>query len=424
MFQEINKYLSRGIYPFHMPGHKRNADFFPPNLHSFDITEIPEMDVLSAPTGIIKKFSERISSIYGSKESFFLTNGASAGIAAAICAACTENTVLFAPRNAHVSLYNGLIFSGAKPMYYLPETENGLAVGVSPDVFDNMPQGAVAFVVSPAYEGFISDIETISKKVHARGGLLIVDEAHGAHFAFHDYFPKTALQQGADIVINSLHKTLPAVSGCAVLHVREGSAELPKLRFYINAMQTTSPSYMLMAGCDFMLDKLTPQLFEEYVSRLKRFRQNASGCALSLENRYGIIDAGKLLFSLNSESSKIAEIAAREYGIQFEMSRGRHILAMTSAADTDEGFLRLERAVKGIKNIPCSPLPENKPIILPEIVMTPREAMHSETEETQEAIGRISAELIADYPPGIALAVPGERINIPISKPLVRVVRE
>jgi len=407
MYQEIKTYLSREIYPFHMPGHKRNVDFFPPNFHSLDLTEIPGMDVLSAPSGIIKKFSERISSICGSKESFFLTNGASAGIVAAICAACKENAVLFAPRNAHVSLYNGLVFSGAKPMYYLPEIENGLATHVSPGVFDNMPQAAVAFVVSPTYEGFVSDIEAIARKVHARGGILIADEAHGAHFAFHDYFPRTALQQGADIVINSLHKTLPAVSGCAALHVNERAANLPRLRFFINAMQTTSPSYMLMAGVDYMLDKLTPGLFGEYVSRLEGFRRKVFRGSLSLENRREGIDRGKLLFYVNSEKTaeEISEIAASEYGVQFEMAKGQCILAMTSPADTDEGFLRLEKAINGInERFPYRKCTESKEkVVLPEIVLSPREAMQLDS-------GEISVELVADYPPGIALTVPGERI--------------
>jgi len=447
MYKDISTYLSQDIYPFHMPGHKRNKDFFPKEFFNFDLTEIPEMDVLSEPKSIIKKFQNKISDFYCAKESFFLTNGASAGIVASITAACNENTPVFVPRNAHVSLYNGLVFSGAKPNYFLPEiTHDGLAGGVSQSVFSDMPRGAVVFIVSPTYEGFVSDISSIAEKVHERDGVLIVDEAHGAHFSFHKYFPKSALSQGADIVINSLHKTLPAISGCAVLHVNSERVDLSRLRFYINAMQTTSPSYIMMAGCDFMLEKLWnhPELFDKYVSQLEKIRGElpctTDSGALRLcgrervgENAIYDIDAGKLLFMQDGKllSEKSLDAMEHEYKVQFEMAKGRHLLAMTSVADTEEGFARLKDAIlrfnekfEGIAGQARNDEMVFTPV-LPEMVLTPREAIQNETEEipSEEAIGRISAVLIADYPPGIALVVPGERINKQVSKPHIRVVK-
>ena len=477
MHKEIKNYLSRGIYPFHMPGHKRNKKFFPQNFFEYDLTEFSGMDNLHDPNGIIKKFCEKISKKFFSFESFFLTNGASAGIVAAICATCDENTILFAPRNAHVSLYNGLIFSGARPKYFFPEIFDGFFANVSPEIFDEMPHGAVAVVVSPTYEGFVSDIAAIAKKVHARDGILIVDEAHGAHFAFHDYFPETALQQGADIVINSLHKTLPAVSGCAAVHTRKN---FPRLRFFLNAMQTTSPSYMLIANCDFMFDKLTHNLFEKYISRLEIFRKeffcenkttsenirHAPNVIAGLTRNplfcgneeiprqarndgkgvFGVcrmneknFDRGKILFSFDSNAKKICETAEREFKIQFEMSTERHILAMTSVADTAEGFSRLEKAARFFSDFQksenvaaekfeknfCDACEKNKKNFrAPQIIFSPREAMRFESEKipAAHAIGRISAELIAQYPPGIAQIVPGELIETKISKPFVRVL--
>lgn len=454
MYKKVSEYLSRDIYPFHMPGHKRNANFlppFPPGLAALDLTEIPEMDVLSSPEGIIKEFQEKIADFYGAGRSFFLVNGTSAGIVAAVCAfaACGENifgenkeTPVFVPRNAHVSLYNGLIFSGARPTYFLPEiTSCGLAGGVSPSFFDSLPRGAAVFIVSPTYEGFVSDIAAIAQKVHARSGVLIVDEAHGAHFSFHKYFPKSALSQGADIVINSFHKTLPAFSGCAVLHVRQG-LDLPRLRFYINAMQTSSPSYMMMAACDFMLEKLweSPDLFEEYVLRLEDIRRELPGAAESAALRlYGRervgegaiydIDEGKLLFHSSLAAEEASDIMARKYKVQLEMAKGRHLLAMTSVADTKEGFTCLKAAVSGL-NEKFAPsytfATQMRSHELPEAVLTPREAMLQKSEELprEKAIGRISAELIVDYPPGIALVAPGERICERVTKPYVRVVQK
>ncbi|MCL2225617.1 MAG: aminotransferase class I/II-fold pyridoxal phosphate-dependent enzyme [Defluviitaleaceae bacterium] len=447
MHKEIEDYLTRGLYPFHMPGHKRNAKFFPTHSNMLDLTEIPCMDVLSSPRGIIKNFQKKIAEFFFAEESFFLVNGSSSGIIAALCAVFSDaekKRPLFAARNSHVSFYNGLVFCGAKPTYFMPEiTADGLAGGVSPKPFDDIPQGAVVFLVSPTYEGFVSDIAAIAQKVHAANGILIVDEAHGAHFPFHERFPKSAMQLGADISINSLHKTLPAISGCAVLHANSARVDLSRLKFFINAMQTTSPSYMLMASCDFMLEKLwrEPHLFEEYVTRLDNFRQELSGETGTLrligrerigENAIFDMDDGKLLFASNTcadSAEEIAEIFAQKYKLQFEMAKGNHLLAMTSVADTAEGFARLNTAAReyGATCRTACTKPATAPSpTLPEIILTPRQAAQSQTETIPagHATGRISAEIIADYPPGIAKIVPGERITDVIEKPYVRVVKE
>ncbi|MCL1842584.1 MAG: aminotransferase class I/II-fold pyridoxal phosphate-dependent enzyme, partial [Defluviitaleaceae bacterium] len=377
MYKQIFAQHSGDIYPFHMPGHKRNSEFFPPNLLSLDVTEIPGTDVLSAPDGIIKDFQQRLADFYNAKESFFLVNGSTTGIIASVCCLCNteKKEILFAPRNAHVSLYNGLVFSGAVPVYYLPEiTPDGLAGGVSPEVFDKMPRGATAFVVSPTYEGFVSDIAAISEKVHARDGVLIVDEAHGAHFPFHKSFPKPALALGADIVVNSLHKTLPTLSGCAVLHINHNvSVNASRMQFFINAVQTASPSYMHMTTADFTLKKLwaQPDLFEQYVERIAQIRLahadaecfKISGCERIGTNAIFDVDKGKLLYTLNSlTAEKFSETLAREYKIQAETAVGRHLLFMTSVADTQNGFDRLKNALlltprlKFAKQTPITPL--------------------------------------------------------------------
>ena len=456
MYKEIDNYSIRGVYPFHMPGHKGRTDFFPPNMTALDLTEIPGMDVLSEPTGIIRDFQKKVARIYGAEESFFLTNGASAGVIAAICATCADGNIrnsglgseslseIYVARNAHVSAHNALVFCGAYPRYFLPEiTADGLVAGISPNSFEDLPHGAVVFLVCPTYEGFVSDIAQIAEKVHSRDGILIVDEAHGAHFVFHKFFPKSALSCGADIVINSLHKTLPAISGCAVLHVNSTRVDLSRIRFYVNAMQTTSPSYMMMAACDFMLSKLRnePNLFDEYVARLDELRRvmayGDSVAALRLCSRERIgknsifdMDGGKLLFAKNTSLSaeEISYILAREYKIQFEMASGQHLLAMTSVADTVEGFERLKTAVRGMNSNLSVTLPNAQGLIirtLPEIALTPREAMLSPHEviSSKNAVGRISAELIAEYPPGIAILAPGERIHYPPQKTYVRVVK-
>jgi len=354
VYEKILNYLQKNIYPFHMPGHKGRAEFFPPEGLQMDLTEIPGMDVLSAPVGIIGDFQRKAANFFGASHSFFLVNGASVGNLATVCALVSGRKI-FVARNSHVSLYNGLVISGASPTYFLPEiTPGGLAGGVSPDTFENLPENAAVFLVSPTYEGFVSDIAEIAKRVHARGGILCVDEAHGAHFPFHAKFPTHALACGADIVVNSLHKTLPAVSGCGFLHVNSSRVDVARLRFFLNALQTTSPSYMLMAACDFMLEKLwrEPEWFQNYTTRLEKLRKELAaakkmrllGSEMIGSSGIFAMDEGKLLFEVGAPAEEISDFFAREYKLQFEMAQGKHLLAMTSVADTDEGFARLVRA--------------------------------------------------------------------------------
>jgi len=430
MYSHIQDYLQSDIYPFHMPGHKRNPMFIPQNLGEMDLTEIPGMDVLGAPTGIIKALQDDIAGFYGANESYLLVNGSSAGIIAAICTVCNPGSSIYAARNSHVSVYSGVALAGALPRYIFPEiTGDGLAGGVKPEAFDGITEGAVVIVVSPTYEGFVSDIKEIAARVHSRGGILIVDEAHGAHFKYSDAFPISALELGADIVVQSFHKTLPALGQTAVLHVKSPRVDISRLRVFLNAMQTTSPSYMLMGQLDYVLKMLwkRPEIFETYVSRLTKLRIALSTSEVQPINlvgrervgEYGIydMDMSKLLFNLNIDtgSEDISEMLAGRYKVQMEMSNQRHMLAMTSVADTDEGLQRLWGAI-GSLNIrldvavyAASPPSYEYP---PEQVLPPSEAIRRETEiiPWKKARGRIAGEVLAAYPPGIALVAPGERI--------------
>ena len=422
MYNEIKSYLTQDIYPFHMPGHKRNQAFLPPNLLELDMTEISGMDILSSPEegGIIHRLQTDIATFYGASQSFFMVNGSSGGILAAVCAMATNSNIVV-PRNAHTSVYNALALSGATPMYILPQiTCEGLAGGIAPHALDNIPQGATVLVVSPTYEGFVSDIGEIASVVHKKNGILIVDEAHGAHFPFHPVFPQSAITLGADIVVQSFHKTLPALGQTAVLHVGKNSQiDINRLKFYVNAVQTSSPSYILMSVCDFMLLKLwsEPFWFNDYVTRLEALR-----AALPLSNvkkgQHAIhdIDIGKILLPVNN-GHEIAKIMSQKYKVEVEMAMDNHILAMTSVADTDEGFARLVSAVEGVSPLLCMGLSTPQPVrslALPDMVLTPKQAINSPTKKIpwQKAAGHISAQLVAKYPPGIAIVAPGERVPL------------
>ena len=446
MYEHMQNYLGLDIYPFHMPGHKGNPMFFPQGLTNLDLTEIPGMDVLHRPDGIILEFQDAIASFYCADKSYLLVNGSTAGIVAAICATCNEGQKIYAARNGHVSMYNAIAMAGAEPIYLMPEiTPDGLSGGI---VLDEIEEGAVVFIVSPTYEGFVSDIKTIADKVHSRGGLLIVDEAHGAHFRFHDYFPESALDLGADIVVQSFHKTLPALGQMAVLHVKGDRIDVGRMEYFLQVMQTTSPSYMMMGQLSYVLNMLwkRPEIFETYVNRLKGLRMALAANevqAISLTGRerigmHGIydIDLSKLLFRVNvyEKAEAISAMLASQYRVQLEMARGFHMLGMTTVADIDEGFQRMWGAI-GSMNIKLEEGLEAKaeklsPVISrfdPEIVMSPSAAIYQDTEVVawEQAHGRIAAEVVAAYPPGVAIVAPGERIpeGLPKLSDKIRVIR-
>ncbi len=415
MYNHITDYQTRGVYPFHMPGHKRNPAFLPPDLHNLDVTEFGGMDNLHAPSGIIKALQEKISRIYGADESFMLVNGTSCGITAAICAACGERTTLYAPRGCHQSVFYGMILSGARPEY------------------QNMERADVVIITSPSYEGKVQDIAEIAGRVHKRGGILIVDEAHGAHFPFHKSFPPPAITQGADIVINSLHKTLPAFSQTAALHVRHGRADVERLKLYLRIMQTSSPSYIFMAAADYMLDKLVsePEHFDRYAESLSRLRAALPGegerLPVTLVSRPDY-ERSKLLFALQTDTGgkEIEKRLADEYRLQLEMSAERSLLAMTSVADTEEGFCRLERAVRALNGkLPFTEReasPDEAHMPVPVIDLTPAQAVKRQSEAIplRKAAGRTAAEFVTEYPPGIPALVPGEMITEEIIEMITR----
>jgi len=448
LYDTVTEYLRKGVYPFHMPGHKRNPLFMPPDLLSLDMTEIPGLDNLHQAEGAIRSVQEKIASVYGAGECLLSVNGSTAGIIAAICSACPEGSLLMA-RNSHVSAFSGLVFSGARPVYLYPdETPYGICGGVSParvrDMLAANPGCQAVFITSPTYEGFVSDIKTIAGYVHEKGRLLIVDEAHGAHFPFHPIFPDPAIQLGADIVITSPHKTLPALTQTALALVREGGgADAGRLKFFMRACQTSSPSYIIMSVTDYIFQILSrdKNVFGAYADRLLSARKALAGLnafrlvgdEIAGTASIHALDAGKMLFISTGGLSGAAldKGLAEEFRVQLEMSAGHFALAMTSAADTDEGF---ERLVRGIKAIDArEPYEKGEaPRCAPgfkvgaQSRMTPREAVFSPSEQTdpRDSAGKISADFVSAYPPGIPVIAPGELITEGIARELSRMGRD
>ena len=443
LYDTVKEYLKNNIYPFHMPGHKHNASFLPQDLLSLDMTEIPGLDNLYNAEGVIRFDQEKTAAIYGADTCLFSVNGSTAGIIASICSACAEGESLLLARNSHISAFSGLVFSGARPVYLYPDvTAYGLYGGINPAYLKQMlgahPECRAVFITNPTYEGFVSDIEKIAGYVHSLGKLLIVDEAHGAHFPFHGIFPEPAIRLGADIAITSPHKTLPALTQSALILVKDGRADIERLKFFAGACQTSSPSYIIMSVMDYIFDFLSQhtEIFNAYANRLISARGALSGLSafrligneiIGAVSIYAV-DIGKLLFVMTGglTGSDLAQKLADEHKVQLEMSAGRFALALTSPADTDEG---LERLIAGIKAIDAAAYGGDKTPryalefnYRADIRITPRQAVFSEYERTEpyKGIGKVSADFACAYPPGIPAVAPGELITAEAARELSR----
>lgn len=402
--EKLNQLNIENVYPFHMPGHKRSEtakEMFMYNPYSIDITEIDGYDNLHNPEGMILEAQQRISRMCKAADSFILVNGSTSGILAAISAVTNYGDRILMARNSHKSAYNAVCIRGLETEYVYPEAikildingaitvesmKKAYSAGVSEeiknahiysaDASESTYNGArkgmgyrAVYITSPTYEGVVSNIREIADFVHEQGAVLIVDEAHGAHFGLSEYFPKSAVTEGADIVIQSIHKTLPGMTQTAVLHVSEDGKkriDVEKLKYYLRTYQTSSPSYVLMASVDncyrFLEASENHNLWGDYRKRIEYFLSRCEAFKdikiftpdkLQSVDKGNIIDfdCGKIVIYSKSgayHGKEIYNMLREEYGLQLEMSLGRYALAMTSCMDTDEALDRLFRALSQI----------------------------------------------------------------------------
>lgn len=361
----LQEYSKQDYYPFHMPGHKRNTALCSMgNPYGLDITEIDGFDNLHDAQGILKSAMQEAAELYGAEETFFLVNGSSCGILAAVCACTKPGDAVLIARNCHKSAYHALYLQDLKPVYLYPQIEQGIQSEIlAEDVelaLKQHPDIRAVILVSPTYEGVVSEIETIAALAHAANCPLIVDEAHGAHFGMAEGFPETAVRLGADLVIQSVHKTLPSFTQTALLHIgkeatQKGRIDRERLHRYLSIFQSSSPSYLLMAGIQRslrILKKQGKQLFSELLEKIAYLRKETENLQyihiLSLKH----MEPSKLNIFIEEASGRNGHWLYREllerYHLQMEMESLHYVLAMTSAADTREGFERLALALREI----------------------------------------------------------------------------
>lgn len=432
IFDRLRELGEKNAYPLHMPGHKRNMKFMPYDFRAYDFTETGETDNLHKPEGIIADAQRAMAELLGADEAYFMVNGGSGGMVASILACCDPGDNVLVASNCHKSVYNGLVMSGVNPIYISPQiTEEGLCGGIGiRDIFrafDNYDIKAMV-ITSPTYEGFTCDIKTIADIVHKHKSILIVDECHGAHFIFSDKFPKCALSQGADVVVNSWHKTLPCLNQAAVLSVKSDNVDKDRLREAVSMINTTSPSYPIMASLDYARDLLSKDknLFTEYLETLTDARHELTHCKTlklvndSIKGQHDIadVDISKFTIMVRTDITgvKLGKILLDKHNIQIELAGLHHIVALTTVADNPRGIKKFVKTIteldkklerKFIEKIPMT----SAAVAVP--AMTPRDVYFSSKEavDIKSAVGRIAAVSIIPYPPGIPLVPMGQIIT-------------
>lgn len=536
LLNKLNSYCSSEYYPFHMPGHKRRDisqltehDIYEerqtekmgfPNPYTIDITEIDGFDNLHHAEGILKESMEDAAEIYGADHSYYLVNGSTCGILSAICG-CTKNggKILMA-RNCHKAAYHGAMLHQLDVEYIYPEylesyginggicvedvraalEKNQNAVNVDDDDDDcgkSIEKIQAVLIVSPTYEGIVSDVQAIADVAHEYGIPLIVDEAHGSHlpFAYEEdrhislsdtteteadieekigeeettdiwtsKFPKSALECGADVVIQSLHKTLPSFTQTAIMHIKDGYVKRRQIERYLGMFQSSSPSYLFLASMDRCVKFMNEDGREEmkqYEDCLNQFYDHLKDLkVLSIldhkvceEESVFDWDMSKVVISTrqavkfakktsdeddNEDVARfggeaLSELLREKYHLEMEMAAPDYVIAMTSLMDTEEGLKRLAEALveidedlceeilqtvfheqlgsDGAKNLEKESQLAKMPKAVPVMRLGEAVELKGQRITLKDSLHMVSQEFVYLYPPGIPILAPGEKIT-------------
>lgn len=438
------EYVNNKTIPFHVPGHKKGQgmwnefkDFVGINVLSMDVTVFKQVDSLHKPTGAIKAAQELAADAYNTDYTFFCIHGTSGAIQAMIMSVVGPGDKIIIPRNVHKSVTAGIILSGAAPVYMQPEIDHtvGVALNVTPETvektLESNPDAKAVLIVNPTYYGVSTDIEKIVQIVHSYGIPLIVDEAHGPHLHFNSKLPISAVDAGADICSQSTHKIIGSMTQSSLLHVRKGYVDINRVKTVMSLLQTTSPSYILLAS----LDVARKQMVMEGEKLLDRTIELANYARESINKIEGYYCFGEEVLSkkgayafdptkititckdLGLSGYELERILAEKYYIQPEMSDLYNVLCVFSLGDTKESVDKLINALKEISDVQCCSLRRKIEILdvpnIPEQMLTPRDAFNSMTVSIplSDSMGQISAEFLMAYPPGIPILCPGEMIT-------------
>ncbi len=453
-FQALLDYVDAGVIPFHTPGHQQGnglergfREFIGDNFASIDLTPMPGLDDLLQPVDSLLEALELAAQAYGADRSYFLINGSTSGNQCMMMTAANPGDAVAVPRNSHKSLLGGLIMSGVRPIYMQPEVDENLHMDnvVTPETVQRTlldhPDLQAVYIVSPTYYGVAADLEAITKIVHFHDKVLMVDEAWGPHFHFHPALPVSATAAGVDLCINSTHKMLSSFSQTAMLHQKGDRVRVDRLEAVLKLFLSTSPNLALVAS----LDVARKQMATEGAALLSRTIELANETRRKLNTIEGVYCFGEERVGQNGvfdfDPTKVtitvkdlgytgyeaAEILRRRYNVQVELADLFNCVALftigTTAAAADRlvlGVSELAREDRPVDIFSPSGILQRRlktgsyrlPKI-PVLHMLPREAFLADTESVRfkTSAGRICAEVITPYPPGIPVISPGEEIS-------------
>lgn len=444
LFDALKEYVNRETIPFHVPGHKKGEgmdeefrNFIGENPFKIDVTVFKLVDSLHHPTGPIKKAQQLAADAYGADATFFSIHGTSGAIQAMIMSVVSSGDKIIIPRNVHKSVTAGIILSGASPVYMQPELDKkvGIAHGVTPETVEKTlkenPDAKAVLIINPTYYGVATDIKRIADIVHSYDIPLIVDEAHGPHLGFNDKLPMSALEAGADICAQSTHKIIGALTQCSLLQVRSKRVDVHRVQQILNVLQTTSPSYILMASLDCARRQIAlhgRELLDKAIELANYAREEINkipgfycfGKEILGQPGVYALDPTKITITcrdLGITGYDLDMILSNKYHIQMEMSDLYNVLAVGSFGDTKESIDALLKALKEISHDFYGKGNKKSDFIdipaIPNGVKIPREAFNSEKicVSLKDSIGKISGEFLMAYPPGIPILCPGEIIT-------------
>lgn len=443
LYDKLKKYSKSGVYPFHMPGHKRNPMLCDGTMpYEIDLTEIDGFDNLHNAEGCILEVQNLAERLYNVKKAFLLVNGATGGILSAVRAMANRGDKVLVARNSHKSVYNALELCGLTPKYIVPKVDKefGINCSITPSqaekaIVEN-PDAKLLIITSPTYEGVVSDIKEICRIAHLHNVMVLVDEAHGAHFPFSKSFPSEAVASGADVAVASLHKTLPSLTQTALL-LTSNESFINSLAENLAIFETSSPSYIFMSAIEKCLEFCeNASAFDEFIKRLNSFNEKCKSlkkikvlCYGNDEvknHRFFDFDISKITVSvrgLDINGTQLAEILRNDFKIEPEMVCSDYVLLISTVCDTDEGFARLINALQIIDS-KCSVKELNAcrySITMPKIAVKPCECSGKDGEFCllEHSIDKISLEYVWAYPPGIPIIAKGEIITQDIANIII-----
>ncbi|KHF40837.1 aminotransferase class I/II-fold pyridoxal phosphate-dependent enzyme [Halalkalibacter okhensis] len=445
LFTGVRNHAEKQPIQFHIPGHKQGKgmdpefrQFIGENALSIDLINIEPLDDLHHPHGIIKEAQELAAEAFGADHTFFSVQGTSGAIMTMIMSVCGPGDKIIVPRNVHKSIMSAIIFSGATPIFIHPEIDPllGISHGITTDsvekALDSHPDAKGLLVINPTYFGIAGNLKKIVEIAHSYDVPVLVDEAHGVHIHFHNKLPMSAMQAGADMAATSVHKLGGSMTQSSILNVKEGLVSPNRVQSIISMLTTTSTSYLLLASLDVARKQLATkgeQLISEVITLAETARSrinNIDGLACVGDEILGTkatfdIDPTKLLISVRDLgiSGHEVEMWLRDHhSIEVEMSDLYNILCIVTLGDTQEKMNILIDALSQLASTKTINTQSNQTSSvyvpnIPTLALSPRDAFYAETEVVpfHESSGRIIAEFIMVYPPGIPILIPGEIVT-------------